>query len=390
MSLKSSSRVWEELPLAGNDLLLMLAIADYADDEGSNAYPSRQTLARKTRLDCSTVRRRIRALEHKGHLLVARGVVPGRRTNMYTIVFPATRRRRPTTRQPGEQGTPEHQPTTGVDNPARLDMRGVDNSGDKSRAGEAQCLGAECPGGTDAPLGEAQLRPIEGGTVPPPEPSLTVPEPSPDARARAPHRHPFPGVPIFAGATPATDHDRTAARPQLAMLDTADTAASGASDVAAEFPPPDRDTTNPGAAASAQRQEGATDGSDAHPTPESSPSADHDSLDVAETVLTRLGRAWPLTDIQRRRLAPRVNDAILAGWTVTALVRYLAAHPAGVRAPYAVLSARLEQLPRPRSVSAKHTRPPWCGDCDETTRHVELRDGRAARCPACHPLRESP
>lgn len=26
----------------------------------------------------------------------------------------------------------------------------------------------------------------------------------------------------------------------------------------------------------------------------------------------------------------------------------------------------------------------WCGQCDESTRHVELDDGRIARCPHCH------
>lgn len=32
-------------------------------------------------------------------------------------------------------------------------------------------------------------------------------------------------------------------------------------------------------------------------------------------------------------------------------------------------------------------KPIWCGTCDERTRHVELADGRAARCQQCHPLR---
>jgi hypothetical protein len=105
-------------------------------------------------------------------------------------------------------------------------------------------------------------------------------------------------------------------------------------------------------------------------------------------VLARLGHAWPLTPAQRKRLQRPVNEAILAGWTVNSLIGYLAANPDGVRAPYAVLSARLSQLPRPRAAPSAHARPPWCGDCDEATRHVELADGRAARCPACHPLRE--
>lgn len=31
----------------------------------------------------------------------------------------------------------------------------------------------------------------------------------------------------------------------------------------------------------------------------------------------------------------------------------------------------------------------WCGECDETTRQVELPDGRPKRCPSCHPRRET-
>ncbi|MFY0408948.1 hypothetical protein [Solicola sp. PLA-1-18] len=31
------------------------------------------------------------------------------------------------------------------------------------------------------------------------------------------------------------------------------------------------------------------------------------------------------------------------------------------------------------------TRRPWCGHCDERTRHVDLADGRTARCGRCHP-----
>lgn len=29
-------------------------------------------------------------------------------------------------------------------------------------------------------------------------------------------------------------------------------------------------------------------------------------------------------------------------------------------------------------------RPPWCGQCDEGTRLVDLKDGRTARCGRCH------
>lgn len=35
---------------------------------------------------------------------------------------------------------------------------------------------------------------------------------------------------------------------------------------------------------------------------------------------------------------------------------------------------------------ASPPKPPWCGECDEHTRMVELPDGRMARCIRCHPL----
>lgn len=31
---------------------------------------------------------------------------------------------------------------------------------------------------------------------------------------------------------------------------------------------------------------------------------------------------------------------------------------------------------------------PWCGECDERTRQIELDGGALKRCPTCHPLRE--
>lgn len=37
-------------------------------------------------------------------------------------------------------------------------------------------------------------------------------------------------------------------------------------------------------------------------------------------------------------------------------------------------------------VADREMRPAWCGECDERTRQLELDDGRAARCPSCHPL----
>jgi hypothetical protein len=43
--------------------------------------------------------------------------------------------------------------------------------------------------------------------------------------------------------------------------------------------------------------------------------------------------------------------------------------------------------PPPRAQTRK---PPWCGECDASTRLVEMPDGRMARCIRCHPLTGQP
>src|SRR5262245_14590562 len=50
MSIFALSYVWEHSQHKGNELLIMLAIADFADDDGTHAYPSIERLAKKTRM----------------------------------------------------------------------------------------------------------------------------------------------------------------------------------------------------------------------------------------------------------------------------------------------------------------------------------------------------
>jgi hypothetical protein len=56
MSIAIMSRLWTESPHKGSELLLLLAIADNANDDGV-AWPSQETLAAKTRLSVRQVRR---------------------------------------------------------------------------------------------------------------------------------------------------------------------------------------------------------------------------------------------------------------------------------------------------------------------------------------------
>jgi hypothetical protein len=62
--------LWENSPASGTDLLVMLAIADNADDTGGNAWPSMRTLARKCRISERSVQRAIRSLQAAGLLMI--------------------------------------------------------------------------------------------------------------------------------------------------------------------------------------------------------------------------------------------------------------------------------------------------------------------------------
>ena len=47
--------------------------------------------------------------------------------------------------------------------------------------------------------------------------------------------------------------------------------------------------------------------------------------------------------------------------------------------------ALLEEARQQLADADATARPPWCGQCDERTRQIELGDGTPSRCPACHP-----
>lgn len=82
------SRVWAGSRHKGGALLLMLALADFAHDDGTNAYPSVATLARKIRMSDRQVQRIIQQCEKSGELLAQRSI-DGRSSTLYTIVLDA-------------------------------------------------------------------------------------------------------------------------------------------------------------------------------------------------------------------------------------------------------------------------------------------------------------
>ena len=72
MSIRVMTHVWDCGQYNGSKLLLLLALADFAHDDGGNVYPSVDTLAQKTRCDRRTVQRNLRQLEGEGAILLVR------------------------------------------------------------------------------------------------------------------------------------------------------------------------------------------------------------------------------------------------------------------------------------------------------------------------------
>lgn len=86
MSIRLMSEVWSRYDGSGNELLLALAIADFADDTGRSIYPSVATLAKKTRQSERTVQRQLRTMEDRGWISVIGNENGGRNnTRLYQI-----------------------------------------------------------------------------------------------------------------------------------------------------------------------------------------------------------------------------------------------------------------------------------------------------------------
>lgn len=81
------TEVWENGPDQHGELIVLLAIADWADDYGV-AWPSMARLAEKARCDRRTAQRIVRRLEDKGYLSTALGGIregDRRVSNRYSI-----------------------------------------------------------------------------------------------------------------------------------------------------------------------------------------------------------------------------------------------------------------------------------------------------------------
>jgi hypothetical protein len=90
MSVRQMALVWE-LDLPTTKKMLLLAIADHADDDGDNAWPSTARLSMKVGIDARSVRRLIKDLAADGYLTVGvnqggtRSTPSDRRPNLYRL-----------------------------------------------------------------------------------------------------------------------------------------------------------------------------------------------------------------------------------------------------------------------------------------------------------------
>lgn len=70
MSANASGQVWKHSRAKGSNLLVLLAIADIADEQGRNAWPSPEHLAEKTRMTPRAMRLILHRLERDGELVI--------------------------------------------------------------------------------------------------------------------------------------------------------------------------------------------------------------------------------------------------------------------------------------------------------------------------------
>ena len=110
MSIKVMNLVWSNSTQKGSALLLLLAIADHAHDDGGGAYPSIQTLADKTRLTSRAVQVLLNKLEAAGELRIKRRTGP-HRVNTYAITIETK------TENPEPKGIPVNPAEEGPESP---------------------------------------------------------------------------------------------------------------------------------------------------------------------------------------------------------------------------------------------------------------------------------
>src|SRR4051812_12180447 len=78
MSIILMRAVWELFTRGGSEKLVLLALADWADDDGASLYPSMAAIARKASMSVCQARRIVRGLIDEGLLEVVANAAGGR------------------------------------------------------------------------------------------------------------------------------------------------------------------------------------------------------------------------------------------------------------------------------------------------------------------------
>lgn len=87
MSVKVMSWVWENSPNQGGELLVLLGMADHANDAGERIFPSVESLGKKARLSRRQVQRILRKLEETGQIKQLGHHIPRGRPDRATIEY---------------------------------------------------------------------------------------------------------------------------------------------------------------------------------------------------------------------------------------------------------------------------------------------------------------
>lgn len=86
MSLRQTYAAWRVSDVTALEKIVLLALADYSNDCGTNIYPKVETLAYKTCQSERTVQRCLKGLEVKKYLYIVRGT--GKSHSDYTLTLP--------------------------------------------------------------------------------------------------------------------------------------------------------------------------------------------------------------------------------------------------------------------------------------------------------------
>lgn len=78
MSIKVMTLVWDRFPEGGSKQVVMLALADWCNDDGGSLYPSIEAVAGKARLSDKQARRIMHELQDEGYLVVVGNARGGR------------------------------------------------------------------------------------------------------------------------------------------------------------------------------------------------------------------------------------------------------------------------------------------------------------------------